>query len=54
MKEYINLLTGEILYASNRIHAYFRYKACTPRKWVKWAKIITTNEYYKNADKYGF
>ena len=54
MVEYINLITGEILYASNRLHAYFKYKACTPKKFVKWSKIITTNEYYKNANKYGF
>lgn len=54
MNEYINLITGEVLYASNRVHAYFRYRGCTPKKWVKWDKIITTAEYYKNAAKYGF
>lgn len=54
MIEYINLITGEVLYCSNRIHAYIRYRVCTPKKFVKWCKIITTAEYYKHAEKYGF
>lgn len=50
MKEYINLLTGEIIYAPNRLKAYFKYLKCTPRKWVRWSKVVLLTEYCKNSD----
>ena len=48
MKEYINLLTGEIIYAPNHLKAYFRYRKDTPKKWIKRSKVILLTEYYKN------